>query len=199
MKAHIEKLRKLKVCSGAIEFAAKFTNIQKMWDACERGDWMLEIIDKVCGEPESKSRKKLILVVCKCARLSLKYVPKNEKRPIRAIQAAEKWAKGNKDIFLQDIKVAADAAVDSSDLTYVTYAKTNAAYAAAYAAVNAAHTVTKANSVNAASYVAYATAHAVAYAATATADAATCVAVKRNVLKKCANIVHKYYSKAPRI
>ena len=43
---------------------------------------MLWLLGKQSGPPESKSRKKLVLSACKCARLALKHVPKGEKRPL---------------------------------------------------------------------------------------------------------------------
>lgn len=75
---------------------------------------MLWLIGKSVGGPRSKSRKKLVLVVCKCARLSLEYVREDEKRPLIAIQTAEKWAKGDNKITLQDVRTAAAAAYDAA-------------------------------------------------------------------------------------
>ena len=71
---------------------------------------MLWLLGEQSGKPETKSRKKLVLTACKCARLSLKHVPKYEKRPLMAIQTAEKYAKGVKGITLQDVRADACAA-----------------------------------------------------------------------------------------
>ena len=122
MKEHIIKLKELSACPEAVEWASQFETIQEAWDNCERGDWMLWLLGKQVGSPRSKSRKELVLIACKCARLSLKYVPKYEKRPLKAIQTAEKWVRG--EATLQQVRYAAYAAADAA----------YAAYAAAYAA-----------------------------------------------------------------
>jgi len=165
---HINYLKKLNACNDAVEWAKQFKSLQEAWDNCERGDWMLWLLGKQSGDPYSKSRKKLVLTACKCARLSLKHVPKGENRPLRAIQTAEKWARGDRDVSLQDVRSAADAA--------------DAVYAAGYAAGYAAYAADAADAADAA----YA---ADAYAAYAAADA------RDETLKKCANIVRKDYPK----
>ena len=118
-----DKLKKMGACEVAVEFAAKYSSLQETWDACDRGDWMLWLIGKKAGKPDSKSRKKLVLTACKCARLSLKYVEKNDKRPLITIQTVEKWAKGQGDISLADVRAAyaaADAAAyAATDIVYV--------------------------------------------------------------------------------
>ena len=100
------------------------------------GDWMLWLVEKLSGKPESEKRKKLVLAACECARLSLKYVPNGEERPLKAIETAEKWAKGKATI--DEVRSAADAsyatytaAADAAAASYATY---DVAYAAAYAA-----------------------------------------------------------------
>ena len=97
----------------------------------------------------------------------MKYIPKDEKRPIKAIQTAEKYAKGIGGVTLQDVKDAANANADAS------YAASYSAYAAAsYAAVDAA----------------------IAAAYAADADAAY-AAARGNTFKECADIVRKDYPK----
>ena len=140
MKPHITYLKKLNACKDAVEWADKFPSLQKAWEACERGDWMLWLLGKQSGKPGTKSRKKLVLTTCKCARLALKYIPKDEKRPLKAIQIAEKYAKGVKGISLEDVKNAAAYAADAADAAvYAAYAADAAVYAA-YAARAAAYT-----------------------------------------------------------
>ena len=186
IKDYISYLKELNACSEAIEWSKQFKTSQEAWNNCERGDWMLWLLDKQAGKPESKNRKKLVLAACRCARLSLKHIPKNEKRPLKAIQAAEKWAKGVSGVSLQDVKDTAAYAADAAGYTahlvgaaaYAAYAAAYAAYAAAYAADAAAYTV------GVAGYVAHAAAHAVG-----DADA------RVKTLKKCAGVVYKYYPK----
>ena len=129
----IEKLEKYAPCSEAVDYCRSFSSAQKAWDSCERGDWMLWLLGKLSGPSESNSRRKLVLTACKCARLSLKFVSKDEKRPLKAIQTVEAWAKRKKGVTLDDVMDAANAAANTA------YAA-NAAYAAytAYAAYAAA-------------------------------------------------------------
>ena len=181
MKKHITYLNSLSACEKAVVWATQFPTLQKAWDKCERGDWMLWLIVKQAGGLVSKSRKKLVLTACKCARLALKYVPKEEKRPLKAIQTTEKWANGDSSISLDDIRNAANAA----DAAYAAY------YAAAYAA----------NAADAAPYAAYA-AYAAAHAAlddirnaVYAANAAYYAAARSKVLEQCADIVREMYPK----
>ena len=128
----INRLKKLNACSEAIEYLRKFKSLDEAWRKCERGDWMLWYAGRLAKSPRSKSRKLLVLTACKCARLALKYIPKEEKRPLKAIQTAEKWARGEA-VSLQDVR---DAAADA-DAAYAAAAyDADAAYAAdvAYAA-----------------------------------------------------------------
>jgi hypothetical protein len=155
-------------CSEAIEWAKQYRSPIDAWNACDRGDWMLWVAGKLSGKPLSKKRKLLTLAKCECARLALNFVPKDEKRPLRAIQTAEAWAKGNdRGTTIEDVMFAASAAA-------------YAAYANAYA--------------NASSAAASAAAYANAYAA-ANASAA---AEKIRVLKICADIMRKHYPKPPK-
>ena len=120
MKKHIAYLKKLNACEDAVEWAAEFTTLQKAWDVCERGDWMVWMIAKQSGDPESKSRKKLVLLLCGIVRPVLKFVPEDEKRPLIAIETMEKWVRG--EASLQDVRDAASAA-------YAAYAVSAAASA----------------------------------------------------------------------
>ena len=58
----IRKLKKLGVCGEAIEYAKTQKSRQAAWDNCERGDWMLWLVGKKVGKPETPSRKKLLLI-----------------------------------------------------------------------------------------------------------------------------------------
>ncbi len=131
---HIEYLNSLDACEKAVEWTSNYPTLQKAWDDCECGDWMLWILGKQSGEVGTKSRKKLVMVACQCARSSLKYVPKGEDRPRIAIETAEAYCKGN--ATLKDVKNAANAASDADDAD--ADAAANAANAAADAANAAA-------------------------------------------------------------
>jgi len=127
-----EMLVKLGACSEAVEWVGD-KSPAVAWKTCKRGDWMLWLCGKLSGEPGGKGRKKLVLAACACARLSLKYVRKGEKRPLVAIQTAEAWAKGKRGVTIEQVRTAAYAA--DADYAAAAYAA-NAAYAddAAYAA-----------------------------------------------------------------
>jgi len=173
---HIDKLNKLGACNEAVEWAKEMKNGQAAWDNCERGDWMLWLAGKTAGKPKSVKRKKLVLCACECARLALKYVPKGEDRPLKCIETAEAWARGE-DSY--DDLVEARRAASAS-------ASASAAYASASAS---------AASASAASASAYASASdAAAYAASAY-DAAYVT----KTLKECADIVRKHYPKVPMV
>ena len=101
----VELLRSKRACTEAIDWTAarhKMTPA-RMWATCPRGDWMLWIAGRV-----DIDRRLLVRAACDCARLSLKYVKKGEKRPLVAIQTAEKWCQGKATI--KSVRSASDAA-----------------------------------------------------------------------------------------
>ena len=104
------KLIKMDACNDAVKYCQGYKTLSSAWDVCERGDWMLWLVGKLSGPTESPSRKKLVLCACECARLSLKYVKEGELRSLKAIETAEKWARGEDGKSLQEVKNAASAA-----------------------------------------------------------------------------------------
>ena len=102
----------------------------------------------------------------------LPYIAAGEKRPLKAIETAEAWAKGKK-VTLDQVRDAASAARAAS-AAYVAYAAARAASAA---------------------YVAYAAASAAAYAA---ARAAANAAGRDQINAQMCEIVRKHYSRYPR-
>jgi hypothetical protein len=178
------KLEKLNACSSALRWVSEQKNQQQAWDDCKRGDWMLWLLGKLSGEPESKKRKKLVLTACECARLSLHLVEDGEERPRIAIETAEKWTRGKATID-EVIKAAyASAAAAAAYDSAAAYAAADAAYAAAYAAYDAADA---------------ASAAADAAAAAAYASAAAAAVMRTTTLQQCADIVRKHYPKVPRL
>jgi len=116
MKEHAVYLKKLQACHGAIKWANDYPTLQQAWNVCERGDQMLWLLGKQSGSPESESRKKLLLTVCKCARVSLKYIKSIQ--TLKSIQIAEKYAKGIKGVTLKDvINIATPAIAYVADAT----------------------------------------------------------------------------------
>ena len=186
MKNWIKPIKKMGACSEALEWAEDYKTIEGAWQKCERGDWMLWLLCRTVGEPESDSRKKLVLTACKCARLALPYVTKGETRPLKAIETAESWAKGESGITIKDVRIAAYAAIDAAYVAYAAYAAyvaVDAAYAAAYAAYAAAY----------AAYAAYAAVDAAYATVDAAVDAAYVADAQEVVVRKCAGIVREDY------
>jgi hypothetical protein len=144
---------------------------------------MLWLAGRCAGEPMSDLRRSLTLAACECARLTLPHVRSGEDRPLRAIELAERWARGEAVLRdeLRDAAAAADAYADAYAAAYAAYA----AYAAATAAT--------------AAYAAYAAATATAAATAADAASATYTAARKETLRKCADILRKHYPKPPEI
>ena len=186
-KSVINKLYKMSPCREAIEWAKNQPNKQAAWDQCERGDWMLWLLGRLSGPPESKKRKKLVLASCDCAATALKYSGENRKVAEKAIRSTRMWARGKASI--EDVRAASDSASDSAS------ASEAASEAASYAASDSASDSAAEATSYAATYAAYAAAYA-AYAAYAASAASA--AARTKAFKRCANIVRKHYPIAPR-
>ena len=165
------RIKHLSPCAEAVVWLQDWNIPQEAWDACERGDWMLWLLGKLSGPPESKSREKLVLASCGCARLVVHLAA--SPNVLMCIEAAERWANGTG--TLKDLIKARAAAYAAADAD------------AAYAAATAAYTAV---------YTAAAAADAATYAADA-ADAA--YTARREILKKCAYVVRRFYPKVPKI
>jgi hypothetical protein len=129
---NLKPILELEPCEDGLEWLKAQPSMSAAWKNCERGDWMLWLLGKLAGPPESASRKKLVLAACACARLSLKYVAEGEESPRLAIETAENWARGE-GATLEGVLAAAAAAY-----TAAASAAAAAAYNAAAAAYNAA-------------------------------------------------------------
>ena len=125
-----ESLRKLNACDEAMKWARSQPSAKKAWEACERADWLLWIAGRMAKT--LAARRRFVSASCACARTALKHASAGEDRPRLAIEAAERWTRGEAEIA--EVANAANAA-------YAAYAAANAAYAAyaAYAAANAAY------------------------------------------------------------
>ena len=198
MKTYLKPIANLKACQEALDWAEQYDNLNKAWQKCQRGDWMLWLIGKAIAK--DADRKPLVLIACKCARLALPYVLKGEEQPQKAIETAEAWVIGK--ATLKEVKAAAAyAAYAANAASYVANAASaaNAAYAASYAAnaasaaYAASYAAYAAADAASASYAAYASdaAYAAAYASYAAADEST--------LSQCADLVRAYYPNPPLI
>ncbi len=141
-----QSLINLHACREAVAWATGATgypSLEAAWEACERADWLLWLAGKFAGPPGSESRKPLVRAACACARTALVHVRAGEHRPLRAIETAEAWTRGEASLDEVRQADAADAAADAA--SYASYAASYASYAAydasyaAYAASDAAY------------------------------------------------------------
>lgn len=166
-------LKEMGACMEAIKIIRHYETAQEWWDQTKRPDWMFLLIENLSGKKESDKRRKLVLIACKCARLALPYVEKDEKRPLEAIETAEAWAKCENGITLEQVRnvtAAAYAYAATADDGYAPSSAYVTAYAAAYVA--------------AASTAIYAAGDAYAYAHSSESErkhiTADCVAIIKN-------------------
>jgi hypothetical protein len=171
-------LMALRPCAEAVKWIKRLPEtetLQTAWLKCERGDWMLWLAGRVCGEVNTLGHRKMTAAKCRCARLVLHIFEDEfpgDLRPRRAIESAEAYAGG------------------------ATYDRADAAYAANDA--GAAHAADYADAANAA-YAAYAAAaaHAADYAAADYAAAADAADSRAAMLARCADEVRKVYPVIP--
>jgi len=103
-------LAKLGACSEA-RHEAEGKSMRRVWDSCERGDWLLWLSAKLRID-----RKLIVLAACDCARTALRFVPAGETRPREAIETAEAWCRGEATINqVRDAAHAAYAAAHAAD------------------------------------------------------------------------------------
>ena len=171
-----DALRGLNACAEGIEWAATQPDADTAWRTCTRGDWMLWLIGQRRCERETPEHRALAAIACECARLALPHVPPGEMHPLRAIEAAERYARGEA-ISREELL---DAAYTDADAAYAA-----AAYASAAAADAARASAADADAADAAAY---------AYAATAAAAAA-----RASTRAQCADIVRRHVPQIPRI
>ena len=129
------------------------------WEACEDARELLRLLTYV-------DHNAAVLAACACARTALKYIPPGEDRPLKAIQTAEAWTRGEatEEQCREAASAARAAAARAADAAWAAaHAASAAASAAAYAAAYAAAA--------AAAHAAAAAAHAAVAAAHAAADA----------------------------
>ena len=162
-------LQNKNACRPAMEWLMD-RDLPRMWEECERGDWLLWFAAKV-----GIDRKVIVRAACACAREALRFVPDGEIRPKTAIETAERWCNG--EATIEQVRNASSAAAAADAAAYA--AACDAAYAAYAADADAA-------------FAAYAAAAYAAYAAYAAADAAACA--RKEALEKSAQIVKSMLS-----
>ena len=76
----------------------------------ERADWLLWLLGHT-GTPH----REMVRLACLCARRALRYVPEGEMRPLRAIEAAERWAGNPTRVNTEAARDAARAAAEAAE------------------------------------------------------------------------------------
>jgi len=133
-----------------------------------------------------QSPRLAVFLACKVAREALPHVPRDEQRPLRAIEAAERWVFG--EATVEECKSAADGArlatavADTAAAAYAAEGADEVAAAAAYAAEGADEVAA------AAAYAAEGAAYAAAYAAAAE-DAAAWRRVRDTELHRLCGVI----------
>ena len=174
-----DRIRRLDPCPPAMAWAAGYTNPALAWAECQDGSWMLWLIGRCAGGPESPARRQLVLAACDCAALAL---PQARDACVGScIDTARRWARG--EAFIEELRAAAEAVVAEA-------AAEAAAWATAWAARSAARSAWATNA-------AWAAAEAAEAAAWATEAAYAAGAAQAATLAQCADIVRRHYPTPP--
>ena len=172
MKTEVEKFcAKHHACPEGIAFATRYTTLADVWANCERGDWMLWMLQR----GPKQEREVWVRVAYESA---LHVLPiferamKGDCRPRKCLELLFQWLDKPESVNrLALLSVARGALAARADAAYATAYAADAAHATAYAAYAAAD-------------AAYATAYAAAYAAYAYADAAYSAAYAADAERK---------------
>ena len=102
----IRRIRRLDPCPPAMAWAAGYTDPALAWAECQDGSWMLWLIGRCAGAPESPARRQLVACACDCAALA-----QSQARAARVsdcIDTARRWARG--EATIEELRDAAGAA-----------------------------------------------------------------------------------------
>lgn len=171
MNSFQSKLIKLGACDEAKVWVGSQT-LAKAWRECPRGDWLLWLAARA-----GVDRRLVVEAACRCAEAVLGLVPEGEERPVRAIEAARAWIRG--EASLAEVRAASTSAsyAASASGTFDTF---YAAYAAS--AASAAYAAYAASSYDAASAAYDAAASAASAAAAVTSALTDCADLVRQVI-----------------
>ena len=84
-------------CTEAVEWARTQPDYATAWAVCERGDWLLWLIGRLSGPPDSESRRRLVGAAADCEALALPIFEARypgDTRPRVAIETARRYARG---------------------------------------------------------------------------------------------------------
>ena len=84
----------IKACAEALEWLGD-RSIVEAWSSCPRGEWMLWWAARCPAfVPGGDLHRRIGLAACEIARTALVRVPADELRPLRAIETAERFWRG---------------------------------------------------------------------------------------------------------
>jgi len=106
-------------------------DFQQMWSTSDRGDWLLWFCTHMIDQPGWPTHQQVVLASCQCARLALRYITPGERRPLKAIETAEAWARG--EATLEQVQRAGHAADCITGCDDLVYCAAKAAHSAAWA------------------------------------------------------------------
>lgn len=69
---------------------------------------MVQLIAEASQGPRSKSRRRLLVVLCKCVRLALKPLTGDKKPLLRVVRLTERWARKDPKVSIANLSAAAD-------------------------------------------------------------------------------------------
>lgn len=152
-----DTLRRLGACPESIAYVTPHGNdaVAALAECVDRR-WLTWLAGKlmIAGHLD---RRVIVLCACASARTALQYVPAGEERPLRAIETAEAWCRG--EATIEQVRETQRGAWAAASVSYA--AAASASYAAAYASsvsYAAAASASYAAYASSASYVSYAAA-----------------------------------------
>jgi len=188
-------LKNIGACREGAEWATEQPDPSTAWATCERADWMLWLLGRLAGPPDSYSRMRLVCCMVECAETALKFIrDKVTRDQVRyGLALLRRYLTGQGDLreARKVLNYAAAATYAAArDAAAGTYAAASA-WAAAYAAAAAAAAV----------WGAWAAARDAAMAAAWQAvvwDAAW-TAARSKALKGMSDIVRRHYPQPPEL
>lgn len=104
MSALVATLRSLGACAESLRYvAAHGDDAVSALVECPDRRWLTWLAGALmaCGHLD---RRVIVLCACASARTALRYVPAGEERPLRAIETAEAWCRG--EATIEDVRTA---------------------------------------------------------------------------------------------
>jgi hypothetical protein len=171
--------------SDASNWISFQNNYLSAWESCEYGNYLAWICINLYPEKGSELHRLTVLSACKCARLSLKYIPKEDLIPLRTIETTERWVRGETGI--EEVKEAENECWEY----YMGLAHNNAVnFASAAARLSTIAVIGYDHASNSPATVSHHSATAAGYSVGATTSREFNKAYSKTI-KLCANIVRE--------